>query len=402
MAWKQLTAVGLDNIEKMKKENAIRLAERGHDYSLLNSVLKKNDEVRLHSRFIFSMIDPDSLHYKGSLFLKLFLQQLPHPYQNWLNINEACVEKEKDQIDLLVHDGNQFIIIENKIDAVDQPHQITRYIQTIKSRFGLSNAEIEEKIIVLYLSARRKFPSNKSKSLIGFSLENDKIVWQGFESQSVEPPQKLKSFNLNLSTKIPFFHYSYYGKESALSLKKWIKKCIDSIDDERLKFAFLEYEQILNRLEPGLNWKNKMTFDEYVLAKENENEQSELYSLMVESRNALEKYVAKKLYKVLEEVFTSTVLSEKGEFKKITEASIYDWLIKKGAKDNYKNIGFVFEKQDKTYHFVFGVAYVYCLPVGEQYNQEKNCLGGAKIRPLVLEKGGLDLLIKAIQDCTKI
>ena len=397
MDWKQLSLAGLTARKEMIIDNEARVAQYGHDYSLLNAVLKKNDEVRLHSRFIFSMINPESLHYQNSLFLKLFLKQLPEAYQNWISFDNASVELEKDNIDLLIHDGDKFLIVENKVDAVDQPYQIVRYIQTIKNRFELSSAELEHKVAIVYLSAKRKYPSTVSKSLIGFIKDGNWIVWQGLDTTKVDLPNKLKNFNLDIGSKLPFFHYAYHRNANKPSLTNWVEDSINSIDDERLKFALSEYKQIIKRLEPNLNWKNKMTFDEYVLNTQDENEQDELYKLMVASSNTLEKYVAKKIYQVIIETFTEEVVNHNGDLKKLDEESLYNWLVKKGSKDKYKNIGFTFNSQNKIYQFVFGISYVYCLPIKEEPKQEQNCLCNTKIRPLVLEKGGLDSVIKAIR-----
>lgn len=397
MDWKQLSLAGLTARKQMIIDNEARVAQYGHDYSLLNAVLKKNDEVRLHSRFIFSMINPESLHYQNSLFLKLFLKQLPEAYQNWISFDNACVELEKDNIDLLIHDGDKFLIVENKVDAVDQPYQIVRYIQTIKNRFELSNEELEDKVAIVYLSAKRKYPSKESKSLIGFIKDGNSIVWQGVDSSKVDLPHRLKSFNLDIGSKLPFFYYAYHRNANEPSLTNWVEDSINCIDDKRLKFALSEYKQIIKRLEPNLNWKNKMTFDEYVFNTKDENEQAELYKLMVTSSNSLEKYVAKKIYQVILETFTEEVVNHNGMLKKLDEKRLYNWFIKKGSKDKYKNIGFTFDSQNEIYQFVFGIDYVYCLPIDQECKQEKNSLCNTKTRPLVLEKGGLDLFIKSIK-----
>jgi hypothetical protein len=69
-----------------------------NDYSLLASVLDVNDEVRLHSRFLYSLLNPHGNHYQGSLFLELFLKQAQ--LQNYLNLDKCWIHKEKDRIDV--------------------------------------------------------------------------------------------------------------------------------------------------------------------------------------------------------------------------------------------------------------------------------------------------------------
>ncbi|WP_442499274.1 PD-(D/E)XK nuclease family protein [Methylobacter sp. sgz302048] len=130
------------------KANNKNLIEQGvHDYSLINSLLKSNDEVRLHSRFIFSMINPDGLHYCGNEFLKFFLDLLPGELKSFIDPESARVFKEKGKIDLLIHDDNNFLIVENKLSAVDQKYQITRYIQYIQKEFFEGREDISSNIL---------------------------------------------------------------------------------------------------------------------------------------------------------------------------------------------------------------------------------------------------------------
>ena len=44
-----------------------------NDFNLFTTLLNKGDEVRLHSRFIASLLNPKGLHYQDSLFLEIFL-----------------------------------------------------------------------------------------------------------------------------------------------------------------------------------------------------------------------------------------------------------------------------------------------------------------------------------------
>ncbi len=106
-----------------------------HDYCLLTSVLPANDEERLHSRFIYSMVNPAGLHYQGSKFLRIFLQQLPQALRDFIKLEQAMVVREKGQIDLLIHDGERYLIIENKLNATDQKYQITRYIKHVREKY---------------------------------------------------------------------------------------------------------------------------------------------------------------------------------------------------------------------------------------------------------------------------
>lgn len=145
--------------------------QRGlNSYNILTSVLKKSDEVRLHSRMIFSFLNPHGTHYQSNLFLDKFLEIL--------NINDFSIDTkgclvytEYKNIDLYVTDGTKHIIIENKIYAGDQKNQIERYIEIIKEE----NHSLEmHDILVIYLSLDRIHPSKDS--LGNLIIENNFLV----------------------------------------------------------------------------------------------------------------------------------------------------------------------------------------------------------------------------------
>jgi len=161
-----------DFFEKMRnfKHKQAEQKKRGfNDFNLLTTVLKSNDEVRLHSRMIAALLNPQGLHYQGALFLELFLQKFGGGFP--FDAQRASVKKEKDNVDIYITDGIKHIIIENKVDAKDQPEQIKRYIQTIKEK----NLEAtSEDIVVVYLSKDREMPSSLS---LGDYFINDKYVY---------------------------------------------------------------------------------------------------------------------------------------------------------------------------------------------------------------------------------
>ncbi|WP_085616123.1 PD-(D/E)XK nuclease family protein [Thalassospira alkalitolerans] len=127
-----------------------------NDYSLLNSVLRLNDEVRLHSRFIYSMINPLGDHYQNETFLREFLNLIQHlNIKNNIDISNANVLCEWQNIDLLIHDNSYFLIIENKLRAKDQKNQISRYIEIVMQHFNIKIDEVSNRIAVIYLSKKK-------------------------------------------------------------------------------------------------------------------------------------------------------------------------------------------------------------------------------------------------------
>jgi hypothetical protein len=272
--------------QDLKAENK-KLIEQGvHDYSLMNALLKANDEVRLHSRFIFSMINPDGLHYCGNKFLKVFLGLLPDGLKSFINHENARVFKEQGNIDLLIHDNHNFLIVENKLSAVDQKYQITRYIQYIQKKFFENRTNISSNIAVIYLSKSKKAPSQESESFIGFRLESETLHWERFPDRPANDFRQLSTFDLPLGAKIPFVHFSYFPK-----LQNWVSLCAELAPAGGRKNAFEEYQKILDRLDTSKPWRKILNLDKYARNLP-EDKQKIIYELMVESRKRLIDFVS--------------------------------------------------------------------------------------------------------------
>ena len=127
-----------------------------HDYNIFTLFYNFSDEVNLHSNFIASLLDPNGDHYKGDLFLKLFLETCSIDDFS-IDTSRATVFKEFKHIDIYMSDGKKHIILENKVYAKDQPTQIARYIDTIKGEGAK-----DEDIYVLYLHPNGKLPDDQS------------------------------------------------------------------------------------------------------------------------------------------------------------------------------------------------------------------------------------------------
>lgn len=356
-------------LNEVRKES---IDKGDHDYSLMASLLRINDEVRLHSRFIYSMINPEALHYRKNAFLKPFLNQIRGSIpDDFIDTTNAKVYLEKGDIDLLIHDGNNFLIIENKLDAVDQPNQLTRYVKYVQENFFEQDKDITGNVAVVYLSKNRSEPvksldtTKNDYSLIGFDLIKDGsksyIEWKGMPEPK---PLKLVSFKLKEGSKIPYVHMPYFSKgeiASEGSINGWIfeslRVCKETpcLNDNSIKVAFDEYQHILNRLDKSTKWKKMMTLSDYARnLKNNENEaglneQQAMYKFMVESRNSLVDFVAQVLFEEVDAIFNvsscaklpSKVNSDSEGTNSFNIAKIKAWLLK---EKNSKNVGFIYER----------------------------------------------------------
>jgi len=346
----------LDIFNKLQDYNNKKKSLGIHDYSLMNALLKKTDEVNLHSNFIYSMINPNSSHYCGNEFLKLFLKTINE--DGFIDVNNARVHKEKGKIDLLIEDGEHYLIIENKLSAVDQSRQISRYIHYIIEKYlEKDDKKLDEKIRVVYLSEYKPKPSIKSESIIGFELKDGVLIRNDENISGLTLPKR--------DTKINFNRVQHSNE-----LCKWVEESkiylTNKPNNEMLTYAFEEYRLILERLKSN-NWRKIMSLDEYLLKediKEVINDEK-MYAFMVEAAHSLNNYRGKKIYRTIFEVLRKNPISEDSDENSIlikkdfTESNCIRWFNKKGEQKNWRDVGFFFKHNGKEYILLLGVKYIY-------------------------------------------
>lgn len=139
--------------------------KRGNnDYNPLKAVQNPYNEVNMHSGFIYSLLDTNGEHYQDDLFLSLFLEVLG--LKEWFGSTiNAQVRKESNYIDLYVFNDTKHIIIENKINAGDQPNQIATFIEQVHK-----NGVEYENIFVIFLTLHDREPNQSSRTNKGNNL----------------------------------------------------------------------------------------------------------------------------------------------------------------------------------------------------------------------------------------
>lgn len=142
--------------------------KRGNnDYNPLKAVQNPYNEVNMHSGFIYSLLDTNGEHYQDDLFLSLFLEVLG--LKEWFgSTTNAQTRKEDKYIDLYVFNDTKHIIIENKINAGDQPNQIAIFIEQVHK----DGVEYED-IFVIFLTLHDREPSQNSRT----SKDNN-LLWE--------------------------------------------------------------------------------------------------------------------------------------------------------------------------------------------------------------------------------
>ncbi|MFD2175975.1 PD-(D/E)XK nuclease family protein [Veronia pacifica] len=119
-------------------------------YNLFNVLRSAHDEVRLHSRFLADLLNPEGRHQHGRRFLDLFLSNIE------VTLSEIPkVLLEYRNIDILIRAGDIAVVVENKIYADDQPEQLLRYHEIMKD-------EGVKTIHLIYLTLDGRQPSEQS------------------------------------------------------------------------------------------------------------------------------------------------------------------------------------------------------------------------------------------------
>ena len=229
-----------------------------HDYNIFTLFHGFSDEVNLHSNFIASLLDPNGDHYKGGLFLKLFLETCGID-DFGIDTSRATVFKEFKHRDIYISDGKKHIILENKVYAKDQPTQIARYIKAIQNK-GAEERDVEdEDICVLYLHPDGKLPDNQS-----FGDYHAKLLG---ENPSIE------------------FKVISYGKE----ILEWIDKCKNEVSNLTDLNVFLsQYKDVIEMIYDRYKRIDEMETAKFVeIFKENYTAVSEIANNYQEMRKKI-------------------------------------------------------------------------------------------------------------------
>ncbi|MCG3164574.1 MAG: hypothetical protein POELPBGB_00328 [Bacteroidia bacterium] len=137
----------LVSLERKKQEELAEIT--GENFNIFWELDIYTDEVRLHSRFIGSLLHPKGKHGQGEEFLKLFLKSIDPKLEleytvEQLKSTEIVVEENignisidettGGRIDIVIKPSRgRYIVIENKIYAVDQNYQLLRYYKQYPS-----------------------------------------------------------------------------------------------------------------------------------------------------------------------------------------------------------------------------------------------------------------------------
>lgn len=166
-------------VEQDRKEFNEKI-EHGEMFNIFEVLRMETDEVRTHSTFIASLLDPKGRHSCGDLFLKAFID-ITNCHDLKLDTANASVNIEVDtgpirnkgteggRLDILIESKGKALIIENKIYATDQDNQLLRYYNYAKKTY--------KKHILLYLTLDGHASSTEEIDYWCISYKDDILPW---------------------------------------------------------------------------------------------------------------------------------------------------------------------------------------------------------------------------------
>lgn len=217
-----------------------------NDYNMVNVVRKENAEVGMHSNVIYSLINPTGLHYRGDLFLKLFIRDVLaiDDFGDILSVRaeESTTEAtaKNRRIDFTIKSTEYYIGIEMKVDAADSPQQIDDYARDLLNK---AREDRRQKVIMYYLTKDGKEAgehSSKDVKVQKISFKEHILNWIINCQNEVKDIPKLNNLNLaleNYKDIVKKITGQYKGR--LMTLKDYlnpkdiseIKKVLDEIDN---------------------------------------------------------------------------------------------------------------------------------------------------------------------------
>jgi len=150
------------------KYQKLREIESSYNKFNIFSILRdESDEVNLHSKFIYELLNPNGSHGMGDVFLKLFFK--------FVKLDEFMEEsfrvyREFYNIDILLLSKAKAIIIENKIQTYEHSNQLKRYFETIEDK-GYKDIKI------IYLTLFGSEPDSLKDRVINISYKDEIREW---------------------------------------------------------------------------------------------------------------------------------------------------------------------------------------------------------------------------------
>ncbi|MGI4871034.1 MAG: PD-(D/E)XK nuclease family protein [Janthinobacterium lividum] len=208
----------------LSKTEVIRLWQEqvvlGESFNIFRILRAGHEEVGLHSRFLFELLNPNGTHGLGDKFLRLFVSVCNKDDNNIpaFSYDNVQVFRERAHIDILIQDNNQAVVIENKIYASDQYEQLKRYFEYA--------ANTHRRPTLLYLTLHGDEPAQHSVGnlvvkpvLISYKKEINEWLTLCIQEASLQPMlRETLAQYLNLINQLTGANMSALGERQFVNL----------------------------------------------------------------------------------------------------------------------------------------------------------------------------------------
>ena len=223
-----LLRIFLEKLDVIRKKYE-DIEARSDQFNIFTALCKKTDEVNLHSKFIYSLLNFKSGNeYR---YLNTFLKTVDSSFT--YNINSLEIHKETRDIDIWLIDRStkQSIIIENKIYAPDSNHEDEGQLEKYYGMVVEHEQIPEDNIEVYYLSPDGREPSEPSVST------RKKYPKLREKVQCISYPNEIVRW---LQECMPFVYDKPFQRETIIQYIKLINDMTNNVDiEERIEIKKL-------------------------------------------------------------------------------------------------------------------------------------------------------------------
>jgi len=229
-----------------------RNRREAYDFNIFTVLLKSGDEVNLHTKFIYELLNPVGTHGQGRLFLDLFLEELS------LDIVQDRIEvfREKANIDILLQSEETSIIIENKIHTQDHSLQLSRYWNSVYSQ-GYKKSNIY--LIYLTLFGEQPLEVKMQDRVCCISYKKEIVGWLKRCIDEVEEIAVLRETLVQYLNLVQVLTYQLEEKGLVMEIKELLLKennlerilaIESSIIEAKIEVQFNFWQTLLSNLFP--------------------------------------------------------------------------------------------------------------------------------------------------------
>lgn len=248
--------------------------KRENKYNIFSILKQEEKEEACHSRIIFNLINDCEKNKLEKTLLKLFFKEVLN--EEFDEKKKYFIEREKNlrkygRADLFIEDSDgKAYLLEMKINAGDQPKQLSRYNQYLKRNY-------KDNYQIYYLTLNGYNPS---------------------------------SYSLKGRTKVEYINISFVN-----NIYNWIKKCIEEIGENNkiLKINLEQYLETLTKITNKIGEAQKMDFVKMMREGNNFRVAQEIMSSFEEIKMGIKKeFLSELREKIIERLKIEDIARKNG------------------------------------------------------------------------------------------